>query len=89
MTFDQFLQYIFSGITSGSVYALTAIGFTLVFSATQIINFAQGQMVMLGGMIGVDPLRRGAAALGVLPVARWSSWPSSAWAWRRWPSGRF
>jgi branched-chain amino acid transport system permease protein len=54
VTFDQFLQYIFSGITSGSVYALTAIGFTLVFSATQIINFAQGQMVMLGGMTGVS-----------------------------------
>jgi branched-chain amino acid transport system permease protein len=54
VTFDQFLQYIFSGITSGSVYALTAIGFTLVFSATQIINFAQGQMVMLGGMLGVS-----------------------------------
>lgn len=53
MTFDQFLQYIFSGITSGSVYALTAMGFTLVFSATQIINFAQGQMVMLGGMMGI------------------------------------
>lgn len=53
MTFDQFLQYILSGITSGSVYALTAIGFTLVFSATQIINFAQGQMVMLGGMMGI------------------------------------
>jgi branched-chain amino acid transport system permease protein len=53
LTFDQFLQYIFSGITSGSIYALTAIGFTLVFSATQIINFAQGQMVMLGGMLGV------------------------------------
>jgi branched-chain amino acid transport system permease protein len=54
VTFDQFLQYIFSGITSGSVYALTAIGFTLVFSATRIINFAQGQMVMLGGMLGVS-----------------------------------
>jgi branched-chain amino acid transport system permease protein len=53
VTFDQFLQYILSGITSGSVYALTAIGFTLVFSATQIINFAQGQMVMLGGMMGI------------------------------------
>jgi branched-chain amino acid transport system permease protein len=53
VTFDQFLQYIFSGITSGSVYALTAIGFTLVFSATHIINFAQGQMVMLGGMFAV------------------------------------
>jgi branched-chain amino acid transport system permease protein len=54
VTFDQFLQYIFSGITSGSVYALTAIGFTLVFSATHIINFAQGQMVMLGGLFGVS-----------------------------------
>jgi len=53
VTFDQFLQYIFSGITSGSVYALTAMGFTLIFNATGIINFAQGQMVMLGGMLAV------------------------------------
>ncbi|NLV71810.1 MAG: branched-chain amino acid ABC transporter permease [Actinobacteria bacterium] len=53
MTFDQFLQYLFSGITSGSVYALTALGFTLVFNATQIINFSQGQLVMLGGMSAV------------------------------------
>lgn len=53
MSFDQFLQYIFSGITSGSVYALTAMGFTLVFNATQIINFSQGQLVMLGGMTAV------------------------------------
>ncbi len=53
MTSDQFLQYIFSGITTGSVYALTAMGFTLVFNATQIINFSQGQLVMLGGMTAV------------------------------------
>jgi branched-chain amino acid transport system permease protein len=53
VTFDQFLQYIFSGITSGAVYALTALGFTLVFNATQIINFSQGQLVMLGGMTAV------------------------------------
>jgi len=53
VTFDQFLQYIFSGVTSGSVYALTAMGFTLVFNATHVINFSQGQMVMLGGLIGV------------------------------------
>jgi branched-chain amino acid transport system permease protein len=53
VTFDQFLQYLFSGITSGSVYALTAIGFTLVFNATHVINFSQGQMVMLGGLVGV------------------------------------
>jgi branched-chain amino acid transport system permease protein len=53
VTFDQFLQYVFGGITSGSIYALTALGFTLVFNATQVINFSQGQMVMLGGMVGV------------------------------------
>ena len=53
MTVDQFLQYIFSGITNGSIYALTALCFTLIFNSTQIINFAQGQMVMLGGMVAV------------------------------------
>jgi branched-chain amino acid transport system permease protein len=51
---DQFLQYIFSGITSGSIYALTALGFTLVFNATEIINFAQGQLVMVGGLVAVS-----------------------------------
>ena len=50
MSSAQFLQYVFSGITSGSIYALTALGFTLVYNATDIINFAQGQLVMLGGM---------------------------------------
>ena len=53
MTFDQFLQYIFSGLTNGAIYALTAIGFTLVFNATTIINFSQGQLLMLGGMVAV------------------------------------
>lgn len=53
MNLEQFLQYLFSGITNGSLYALTALGFTLIFNATQIINFSQGQMVMLGGMAAV------------------------------------
>jgi branched-chain amino acid transport system permease protein len=53
VTADQFLQYIFSGITSGSIYALTALGFTLIFNATTVINFSQGQLVMLGGMTAV------------------------------------
>jgi branched-chain amino acid transport system permease protein len=50
---DQFLQYVVSGVTSGSVYALTALAYTLIFNATQVINFSQGQMVMLGGMVAV------------------------------------
>jgi branched-chain amino acid transport system permease protein len=53
VTLTSFLQYIVSGIHTGSIYALTALCFTLVFNATHIINFAQGQMVMLGGMSAV------------------------------------
>ncbi len=50
MSSDQFFQFLFSGITVGSIYALVALGFALVFNATGIINFAQGQFVMLGGL---------------------------------------
>jgi branched-chain amino acid transport system permease protein len=53
VTFGRFLQYIISGIHNGSIYALTALCFTLVFNATHVINFSQGQMVMLGGMTSV------------------------------------
>jgi branched-chain amino acid transport system permease protein len=51
MDIDQLLQFAVSGVTVGSIYALVALGFTLVFNATGIINFAQGQFVMLGGLI--------------------------------------
>lgn len=51
MTTEQLLQFAVSGVTAGSIYALVALGFTLVFNATGIINFAQGQFVMLGGLI--------------------------------------
>jgi branched-chain amino acid transport system permease protein len=50
---SQVLQYIFSGITVGSVYAVVAIGFNLIYSTTGILNFAQGEFVMLGGMTAV------------------------------------
>ena len=49
----QILQYFFSGITVGSIYAVVAIGFNLIYSTTGIINFAQGEFVMLGGMTAV------------------------------------
>jgi len=50
------LQYLLSGITKGSIYAAVAIGFNLIYSATGIINFAQGEFVMLGGMVAVTLL---------------------------------
>lgn len=65
MTFEQFLQYVASGLTNGSVYALTALGFTLIYNATEIINFAQGEFVMLGGLSAVSLHEAGAP----LPLA--------------------
>lgn len=50
---DQLLQYIITGISVGVVYALVGLGLTIIFNATGIINFAQGEFVMLGGMIAV------------------------------------
>jgi len=47
------LQYLLSGITKGSIYAVVAIGFNLIYSATGVLNFAQGEFVMLGGMVAV------------------------------------
>ena len=49
----EFLQFFFSGLTVGSVYALVALGFTLIYNASDVINFAQGEFVMLGGMVTV------------------------------------
>jgi branched-chain amino acid transport system permease protein len=49
----EFLQFSFSGVTVGAVYALVALGFTLIYNASDVINFAQGEFVMLGGMATV------------------------------------
>ncbi len=49
----ELLQFVFSGLTVGAIYALVALGFTLIYNASDIINFAQGEFVMLGGMTTV------------------------------------
>ncbi len=43
-------QYLLSGLTSGAIYALVALGFALIYNASHVINFAQGEFVMIGGM---------------------------------------
>jgi branched-chain amino acid transport system permease protein len=51
MQFDQILQYTLSGLSTGAIYALIGIGFSIIYNSTGIINFAQGEFVMLGGML--------------------------------------
>ena len=50
---SELLQFLFSGLTVGAVYALVALGFTIIFNASGVVNFAQGEFVMLGGMTTV------------------------------------
>ncbi len=47
---SEFLQFLFSGTTVGATYALAALGFTLIYNASGVINFAQGEFIMIGGM---------------------------------------
>lgn len=62
---SQFLQLLFSGLTVGATYALSALGFSLIYNASGVINFAQGEFIMLGGMVAAV-----LAASGVsLPLA--------------------
>jgi branched-chain amino acid transport system permease protein len=48
------LQYFISGLTNGAIYALIALGFGIIFNTTTIINFAQGEFVMLGAMCAIS-----------------------------------
>lgn len=61
----ELLQFAVAGLKNGAIYALVALGFSLVFGSTGIINFAQGEFFMLGGMLGVFFVRSGLP----LPVA--------------------
>ncbi len=54
MSLELLLQYIVAGLTYGIIYAIVAIGFNIIYNTTGIINFAQGEFVMLGGMIAVS-----------------------------------
>jgi branched-chain amino acid transport system permease protein len=58
-------QFIAGGLTAGAIYALVALGFSIIFNATRVINFAQGEFVMIGGMSAVSLLAAGAP----MPVA--------------------
>ena len=45
----DFVQQLVSGVALGCVYGLIALGFVLVYKATEVVNFAQGDLMMLGG----------------------------------------
>ncbi len=54
--FLYFLQQMFNGVTLGSTYALIAIGYTMVYGIIGMINFAHGEVYMIGSYVLRDPL---------------------------------
>ena len=48
----EFVQMIVSGTAVGCIYAIVALGFVLIYKASEIVNFAQGDLMMLGAFFG-------------------------------------
>jgi branched-chain amino acid transport system permease protein len=92
VTGDLFVQFMIAGLTYGAIYAVVGIGFNIIYGTTGIINFAQGEFVMLGGMTAVTlssvlplPLAVAGAVLVAMVVGalievvfiRWLAGPSA------------
>ena len=56
---ELLLQFLVTGITVGSLYALVGLGFALIYNASDVVNFAQGEFVMLGAMTAIALLNAG------------------------------
>ena len=65
---DTFLQQVINGLTAGSVYAVVALGYTMVYGIIQLINFAHGEVVMIGAMVAFTVINALAPA-GLPPLA--------------------
>ncbi len=51
MTFQYFLQLVISGLVIGSIYSAVALGFVIIYKATRVVNFAQGELLMIGAYV--------------------------------------
>jgi branched-chain amino acid transport system permease protein len=69
-TWDFFVQQLVNGLTLGSVYALIALGYSMVYGILKLLNFAHGEVYMIGSCIGYGVLTvSGGAADPMFPIA--------------------
>ncbi|HXU87518.1 MAG TPA: branched-chain amino acid ABC transporter permease [Methylomirabilota bacterium] len=69
MTAEQVAQYLATGTVVGGIYALIALGFVIVFGVTRVVNFAQGEFVMLGALAMATLSARGASVPAAFAVS--------------------
>jgi branched-chain amino acid transport system permease protein len=67
ISLDIFLQQLVNGLTLGSVYAIVALGYTMVYGIVQLINFAHGEVVMIGAMVAYSVISALTASHSALP----------------------
>ena len=66
---DILAQQIFNGLVLGSIYAVVALGYTMVYGILELINFAHGEITMMGAMVAISVISMGlAAGLPALPL---------------------
>ncbi len=65
---DIFVQQLVNGLTLGAVYAIVALGYTMVYGIIQLINFAHGEVVMIGAMVAFTVINAIAGSLPPLAV---------------------
>ena len=65
---DIFIQQLINGLTLGAVYAVVALGYTMVYGIIQLINFAHGEVVMIGAMVAYSVISA-LAPMGLPPLA--------------------
>jgi len=65
----QLTQFLLTGLTIGAIYALVALGFAIIYNASHVINFAQGEFVMIGGMATVSLIQLGLPLLPAIALA--------------------
>ena len=84
---QQFVLVFLAGITNGSIYALVALGYTIVYGILELINFAHGDVFTWGAMVtytvavswvGLDGSQTGLSTSSYLSCSRSSARPSSA-----------
>ena len=83
-----FIQFLITGLRLGSVYALIALGYTMVYGIIKLINFAHGDFIMVGGysLFFTIPVLMGMGLPGWLSSRRSSSVPWWAFWWSFWPT---
>jgi branched-chain amino acid transport system permease protein len=83
------LQYLIAGLTYGTIYAVVGVGFNIIYNTTGIINFAQGEFVMLGGMTAVTlhgfvplPIAIAGAVLAAMAIGALIEVTFIRWLWK-------